>query len=308
MTNAPTRTPTPLEAIRAGYLARAQARVGKDTKRGVIRISGCGHQPRRQAFTYFPDAYPGEVLTDRSMRYFEVGDQRHDGLRQAMIEGGIIGDVPVVKSAEREVEIPIPGTTWILRGHPDGVVDTMVYNGTRYDDVLLEIKTAGSAGWRRVLDGEVDEKYLAQAMLYCKARRLKWVCFIYERKDTQDLHMFFVPYDEDLANKVLEDLKTTIDAIEAGFDPMTLPECSGTDYGWVMRKQPKVLALGWRCSYCSFAVHCFPTHVRHVVSGKPICVDVSSVPPDAYVVSHGVDVVPRASWKMGGANATEEAG
>lgn len=302
--------PNPLEAIRAGYSARARARESS-VKMGVVRVSGCGHQPRRTAFDYYPKVFPGETLTDRSMRYFEVGDQRHDALRVAMVEGGLKGMIPTTKDAEQECQIPIPGTSWMIRGHPDGVVDSMTYNGVTYNRVLLEIKTAGAAAWNRILNSEGDEKYLAQAMLYCKILKLDWVCFIYERKDTQDVHMFFLPYDAALADRVLEYTKEAIDAVEAGFSPLDMKECGGQGYGWQTRKVTGVgqtLALGWRCSYCAFAKYCFPTHVRIVSSGKPVCIDVSAVPGDAYVVAMGVEVIPRGTWKMGGQNGTEEGG
>lgn len=293
----------PVDALEAVYEKDGLAeRNGKRVKRGVVRASSVGHQPRRLMFDYFPE-YATEAIKGRGCRTFEVGDQRHDSLRAKLLRAEVPGRIPVAKAMEEEWEMPIPGTTWILRGHPDGVLYAIQVKGIEIPKALLEIKTTGSFGWRDVMQGVIDAKYLLTSYAHCEALGLPWIYFLYERKDTQHLCEVLVPHDPRALEYALSRVAEAVLAIEAGLKPLDMRACEGEDYGWVSRKVAKmgtVLALGWRCSYCPFMAECFPTYVRWLSGGKPIVTEPQSVPPEAVVVDMGIEVIPEPSWKLSG--------
>lgn len=290
-----------LSLVDAGYHAANDPRPPRER---VIRASSLGDQPRKLVLSaLFDDAR--EKPTGRALRTFEVGKQRHDALRAALASQlGEKDRVPVRQADEEELEEPMRTPGWRVVGHPDGVLATpVVVNGDAVAaPALLEIKTINAFGWTRVLSGEIDPKYLVQSGWYARAARTKARIFLFEKKDTQHLHAAALPAREPLLDQALEWAEEAAFAAEArpeldDFIAKSEP-CSGPDYGWQTSRTgpPK---LGWRCSYCPFASTCFPTMVRTVVSGKPVCVDEKNAPADAYVVGMGGKVVPRGSWRLG---------
>jgi len=267
----------------------------------TFRISSIGWQPRKLMMAKAQEGYEAKAIEGRGVRTFEVGKQRHDALRKALVLGGFSGDIPMTEAGEKEIRLPLGGG-WEIVGHPDGILNEIEVKGTKYEMVLLEIKTVGAAGWRSVKANEIDEGYIAQASMYCHILNLKWIYFLFEKKDSQHLAEVIVPMSEQAVNQSLHDIGFTIGSIEAGKTPMQVEACSGPDYGYQMRTRKRGemprLSLGWRCSYCQYVQHCFPTHVRMLEGGKQVCVEELAVPDDAVVISHGVDVIPRGGWKM----------
>lgn len=293
----------PVEALERQYERDGQVERGsKRAERGVIRASSLGSAARRLMFNYFPDDFPEEAIQGRGCRVFEVGDQRHDSLRQKLSRAGLKGRIPATKAEEQVWEVPIEGTDWVLRGHPDGILTEVHVKGITYGAMLLEIKTTGSFGWRDVIAGVIDPKHLAQAAANCAALGLENTYFLYERKDTQHLCEVIVPFDPAVLDRALVQVRQAILAIEAGMTPLDVPACEGEYYGWQMRRGTKASgpfqALGWRCSYCPYVGHCFPSHVQWLSGGKPVCTAEETVPHEAVVVSMGKEVIPRADWKL----------
>jgi hypothetical protein len=295
----------PLEALEAQYEKDGQEeRASRGAKRGVVRASSAGHHPRRLMFDYFPDVCPPESIKGRGCRTFEVGDQRHDSLRQKLARAGLKGRIPLTKDDEEQWELPIPGTSWVLRGHPDGVLEDVHVQGVRLSGLtLLEVKTTGSFGWREVTAGIIDGKYLAQSAVNCEALGCRQTYFLYERKDTQHLAEVVIPHDPATFEVVMMKLREAVLAIEAGLSPLDMPACHGPDYGWTQPKRGP-MKLGWRCSYCPFVGACFPEHVRWMDGAKPVCTREEAVPDGAVVVAMGNDVLPRETWKI--ASSDEE--
>lgn len=317
--------PDPLRAIKDHYAAKNAERKASPTPWGVIRGSSIGDQPRKQILARSNGEYPPEDKTDRAFRTFEVGDQRHDALRFALVAGikkAFAGydttRIPVTREQEEEWEIDLgvpcstmPGKNWRVVGHPDGVMPAIVWKGILYERVLLEIKTTSSFGWKDIQAGLVDAKYVDQAQLYMFAADLKFVLFLYERKDTQHLDGVVMPADPARQTFLLEQAAYCARQIERGVQPLAIPLCEGESYGWESAKAKvgtrfvTYQALGWKCSYCDFAQHCYPNHVRIMIGGKPKCVPLDQTPSDAVVVAHGTGVTPREGWKMVGAEDDE---
>lgn len=314
---APVPIPDPIAMIRDYYADLAKARdAGPQTPVGVIRGSSIGSQPRKQLLLRADGNYPPEVKTDRSMRTFEVGDQRHDSLRVALVAKmkklGVLGKsrIPTSKDQEEEWEIDLgvrcskTGENWRVVGHPDGVMESIMWKGQRYDRVLLEIKTTSAMGWKDIQAGIVDQAYLDQAQLYMGAADLRHALFVYEKKDTQHLDGVLIDFDRARYDYLLRLAQYVVQQVEAGVDPLHVEPCHGESFGWestrkkVDNRYVTFDALGWKCSYCDFAKYCFPTHVRMVMGGKPLCVPFEQVPADAVVVAHGVEVTPRSTWKL----------
>jgi len=292
----------PIKAIDKMYVQTGLNEPGRKPVPNVLRMSSIGYQPRRTVLHRRTEEFPPREADGRGFRTFEVGHQRHDALRTKLVAAGIRGSVPVTKEMEFELVIPLPGTDWIIRGHPDGVMDEIEVKGVAYRNVLLEIKTAGAAGWRNIVAGMVEDGYLDQAMIYADALKAEWIYFLFERKDTQALCELVVPFDKGRAEAAKQRALAAIQYLAKGTPALEVPACEGDDYGYKMRGggrgKTSLLSLGWKCSYCQFVQHCFPTHVRMLVSGKQVCVEELAVPDDAVVIGMGVDVIPRGSWKV----------
>ncbi len=287
--------------------AYQQANEERPFRPKTISASSLGKQARRLALELskgMEGCPPGEVLSARTLRTFEVGKDRHDRIRQMLAQAfpETAATIPTKQEGEVRYSEPLGFEDWIVAGHPDAVlnIDAMQVGDQQVaGPVLIEIKTINAFGWRDCLAGVVDFNYLCQAGWYAKMVGARSRVFVFEKKDTQHLHAIPMPATEPRLNEALaharraaqvvgSDLKTILDR--------TAP-CSGDDYGWTTPKRGPV-KLGWRCSYCPFVAVCFPTHVRMVESGKPVCVDQSIVPADAYVVAWGSEVIPRGSWKL----------
>jgi CRISPR/Cas system-associated exonuclease Cas4 (RecB family) len=91
-----------------------------------------------------------------------------------------------------------------IAGSGDGVIKGI--EGDEETPYLLEIKTANSFYFKQfVKDGiSANEKYKGQVNIYMKEFKLKKCLFVVMNKDTQELHMEIVQYDEYEAVRLLE--------------------------------------------------------------------------------------------------------
>lgn len=191
-----------IDLLDRGY---AQLDEPRETRPKVIRASSLGDQPRKLVLAALaPDRK--ERPTGRALRTFEVGKQRHDALRAALVQGlgGNAERIPVRADDEEELVEDMHTPGWRIVGHPDGVITDAVTVGGNLvrTPALLEIKTVNALGWTRAKNGEVDPKYLVQSGWYARAVRALSRVFLFEKKDTQHVHATLLPAAEPLLSLI----------------------------------------------------------------------------------------------------------
>ena len=260
--------------------------------------------------------YEPSPFEDRTMRVFEIGDDRHDALRLRMVTeardcGLPLDRVPTTKDGEEEWEIPL-SEGWILRGHPDGVMEGVWCSSTKsvLPIALLEIKTINTRGYKRFLGGELDENYVAQLHINMAALEIFWACVIAECKDTQALKQRWYPYSRDAAADLFKKARAVADHLNAGMGALLLPNCSSVDpkkYGGTNVRSInlddggsiRVQRLEWGCSYCPFWKDCYMEHVRWLAKNKAqVVTHRDDVPHGAYVVEAAPMAGENSSWKL----------
>ena len=317
----------PLKIIQRAYAQlAADRRKEEPPKWGVIRASSIGYPPRRLAMQLCSPATVGipngtqtfepESFTDRTMRIFEIGDDRHDSLRLRMVTeardcGLTLDRVPTTKDGEEEWEIPL-SEGWIIRGHPDGVMEGVWCSATKsvLPIALLEIKTINTKGYKRFVGGELDENYVAQLHINMAALEIAWACVLAECKDTQALKQRWYIYDRDAAAALFKKARAVAGHLsKTGASALQLPNCAETDpkkFGSNIRsirleetKAPHtVQKLEWGCSYCPFWKTCYPENVVWVNGKTQVNCHRDTVPHGAYVVEAAPMAGENSSWKL----------
>ncbi len=287
---------------------------------GIIRASSIGYDVRRIVMNYRREEYPAIPFTPRALRVFEVGDDRHHRLQNILADfpGG---QFPKSKEEEEELTldlgVPAPSwetekieggnimnPTWRIKGHIDGYAEEVEIDGRTYKKVVIDFKTANSKGWRWTCDDDVGSGYRSQAQMYMHMKGAKWHMWVFENKDTQELHPTMMPYSEQMADDLIEKAKVVAHAVNDGNDPIVdIPACSGDDYGFAVKRLAKLgmaKVANWGCSYCSNWKHCFPRGTKIRWSGKQVLFELDSDVPggDVSVLGMGNAAIPREGWDL----------
>lgn len=182
-------------------------------------ITDAGKCPRA-VFFKFKNA-PHEPMDARIMRIFERGENMHRSIFNILyrLRLGVV------------TEIPIPSQE-IISGRADAIL--CVGN----ENYVLDIKSINSMIFKRMTAPKEENVY--QIQLYLHFFNIKKGILLYIDKDQQDMKEFFVDYDEQLCNSLLEKFQALKNQVDTNIVPARL-----ADY-------PR----NWQCSYCQFKEVC----------------------------------------------------
>jgi CRISPR/Cas system-associated exonuclease Cas4 (RecB family) len=155
------------------------------------------------------------------MRIFERGENMHRSIFNILyrLRLGVV------------TEIPIPSQE-IISGRADAIL--CVGN----ENYVLDIKSINSMIFKRMTSPKEENVY--QIQLYLHFFNIKKGILLYIDKDQQDMKEFFVDYDEQLCNSLLEKFQALKNQVDTNIVPARL-----ADY-------PR----NWQCSYCQYKEVC----------------------------------------------------
>jgi hypothetical protein len=234
-----------------------------------IRGSALGKCPRETALL-LDGAQPRE-LSARSLRIFEMGRERGEGIADAIDAG--VEALGWRAFPEVAVWVPIPGVkdpeaveqAFLARYGKDlplKVVDGLLAIRSRCDVVLsqrslkstteahlVEVKTAHSFKIKKLAEEGVDEGYRAQVLLQMAGLELKGIrvlsaTVLYEDKADCSLHPVAVERDDRFLNAKLSALANVLNAWQDG-------SLSAIGHQMDDLISAKTGKLPWQCDYCS---------------------------------------------------------
>ena len=176
----------------------------------------------RSIFFKFKKA-PKKEMQANILRLFDHGDHIHQLIMKPLLA---IRGIHVVTS---EVDIP---PQELISGRADAVLS----DGKEL--YVLDIKSMNSMIFRKLTEPKKENIY--QIQLYLHFFKIKKGILLYVNKDNQELKEFFVDYDKDVCESILEELERLKEKIDSNIIPKRL-----SDY-------PR----SWQCRYCQFKEIC----------------------------------------------------
>ena len=191
----------------------------KNREQTRFYITDAGKCPRA-VFFRFKNA-PREAIDARIMRIFEHGEHMHRNIFNILyrLRIGVT------------TEIPIPSQE-IISGRADAI---LCINNENY---VLDIKSMNSMIFRNLQ--QPKEENVFQLQLYLHYFKIKKGILLYIDKDQQEIKEFFVDYDPELVEGILEKFNVLKGQVETNTIPARLAE------------YPK----NWQCNYCQFKDIC----------------------------------------------------
>lgn len=174
----------------------------------------------RSVFFKFKNV-PRKKMEPRILRIFDHGEQMHRNIFSVLYRLKI--------GVTTEVSIP---TQEIVSGRADAILSI---NNENY---ILDIKSMNSSVFRNLTGPKQENLY--QIQLYLHFFNIKKGILLYIDKDQQELKEFFVEYDSQLCQQLLDNFKNLQNKINNNILPAVL-----SDY-------PK----NWQCDYCQFREIC----------------------------------------------------
>ena len=191
----------------------------KDNQRTHFYVTDAGKCPRA-IFFKFKQA-PREKMEPRILRVFDNGDYIHRFILRPLFSLGLV----------RASEIDTPPHN-LVSGRADAIltIDNELY--------VLDIKSMTTTLFRKLTQPKQDNLY--QIQLYLHFFNIKKGILLYVNKDNQELKEFLVSYNQELCQKILNDLRALRDKINQNIIPLPLPD------------KP----YNWQCRYCPFKNIC----------------------------------------------------
>lgn len=127
--------------------------------------------------------------------------------------------------------------------HLTGTIDGILYDGTGW-----EFKSINQRGYRYVLENGPKPEHLLQAHSYMIATGIRQWSVMYEDKDTQQWTEFVVPYTEEIADAVMDELVVVNKAVDTRTLPAPLDACTrgeGTTFKQCPYKSDCVFLPKW---------------------------------------------------------------
>ena len=193
-----------------------QQRNREQTRFYITDAGKCG----RAVFFKFKNA-PREKLDARLLRLYERGEYMHRNIISILIRMGIL--------VASEVNIPAQE---MIGGRADAIVSV---NNELY---LVDIKSMNSMVFRNL--NEPKQENVAQIQLYLHYFKVKKGILLYIDKDQQEIKEFFINYNKDFVQSLLEEFSNLKEKVDADVIPNRLP-----DY-----------PQNWQCQYCQFKEIC----------------------------------------------------
>lgn len=257
-------TPDLAQALRQQYdlLAKSQS------KKFPVRASALGDCPRKLASLI--RKVESDVPTERSMRIFEIGDQRGRALAQAAISAisephhalleyevhiptWLGGDVAalVLRRADAEWEdhgLTIDGNGRLrIRGR----LDLAIFHGSGPLVDVVDFKTTSDYGFKQLGSSAADMRYTVQVLGY--GRGLEELGFkvnsyqlLYENKNTCELKAVDVPATPENLALLDEKIAVAGDILVSWARGTAFDEAASAVYAEGVQGY-----LPWQCNYCS---------------------------------------------------------
>ncbi len=148
---------------------------------------------------------------------FHQGTFMHLKWQALLLDAGILN----------EVEMPCRWDEFNVTGTIDGGGEVTAGHPLRadHDSFGWELKSINSRGFRWVIDTGPKFQHLLQIHTYMLATGKRLWSLVYENKDTQEWKEFVVHFDEEVAQKVREELAYLNDHVAQKRLPPILPDC-----------------------------------------------------------------------------------
>jgi CRISPR/Cas system-associated exonuclease Cas4 (RecB family) len=200
------------------YLDREKEKEEKE--RVKFYISEVGKCPR-SIFFRFKQAPKREIEAER-LRVFEFGNHIQQIILKPLFSFGLV----------RATEIPIPPQE-LISGRADIIISI---DGEPY---VIDVKSISGKMNFAKMDKPMPE-HLWQVQLYLHYFKIKKGGLLYVNKDTQELKEFFLEYDKELCEQLLDWFKKLKEKIENNLIPARL-----VDY-----------PNNWQCEKCEYRDLC----------------------------------------------------
>lgn len=191
----------------------AQLLNGDRNRSATFSASGRGNCPRQQIFGFL-GLEAERVVGSDTAAIFVNGTWTHLKWQAMGLEAGWL----------KHVEVPCRIDNFSLTGTIDGILDT----GEGW-----ELKSINSRGFREVCEKGPLEKHLYQIHAYMMATNIRSWSLVYEEKDTQQWREWVVPFSQEIADFILDELMALNVSRETKTLPLIREDCAkgeGTTY------------------------------------------------------------------------------
>lgn len=176
---------------------------------------------------YEKKSYEPLSLEPQVLRIFNNGSYAHVRLSEYLRKAGVL-------VAE---ELPVRNDVWNVRGNCDAIIEL---DGEK---ILLDFKTIKHYPFTKMKEGEkeLDKGYLTQMNVYLWLLGYSKGFFVFEDKNTQELLISEVEYDQTIIEGVKEKITLLNEYIKKNETPN--------------REYDK--DSDWQCRYCLYRHHCY---------------------------------------------------
>jgi CRISPR/Cas system-associated exonuclease Cas4 (RecB family) len=126
--------------------------------------------------------------------------------------------------------------------------DKLLYEGPDNDVIIVELKSISDSGFKYLDRAGAKEAHKMQLMLYMHVMGIKQGLILYENKNTQEMKEFFIGYDAELSERIIEKVRAANSHVNAG----TLPE-------------KEYQASDFECRYCDYKDICWPVKNKYTL-------------------------------------------
>ena len=157
-----------------------------------LGASMIGHACQRYVALSFRCAFH-DALKGQTLRIFENGNQAEDRIVADLEASG------KVKVTDRQRQMDLPEGL----GHAGVTIDGVVEEDGYY--LVLEMKTMNAKGWKELAAKGVKEskpQHWGQMQFGMKVTGLKAALYVAENKDTNELHLEYVAFDAEAAERL----------------------------------------------------------------------------------------------------------
>lgn len=119
--------------------------------------------------------------------------------------------------------------------------DELVYEGPDNDVIIVELKSISDSGFKYIERTGPKQAHVMQLMLYMHITGIKQGLILYENKNDQRMKEFFIGYDPEMAEKIMNKIRLANKHVDEG----TLPE-------------KEFQRTDFECMYCEYKDLCWP--------------------------------------------------
>ena len=200
---------------------------------------------------YQMSGYPRPPMDGRVLLILENGTTFHERMENVMEKAGIL-IAPELSIKSQELNISGRSDAIIKNHLPHEVSDEIVkladpegkvvYEGPESEILIVELKSINKRGFDWLTKkNEHKEEHELQLQLYMYLTGIKQGILLYECKDNQSLAEFYIKYDQQKVDYIVNKIKNINKHVEEG----TLP-------------QREYVKTDFQCRYCDYADICWP--------------------------------------------------